>query len=123
MSVVLAADYPLLDVVWTMIVFFAWVIWLWILISILGDLFRRHDVSGLGKAAWTVLLIALPLLGVLIYMVVNGDGMADRNVKTLQSAAAMGGPATEIAMGKQLLDQGSITQEEFEAIKRKATAG
>ncbi len=119
---VLAADYPLLDVIWTMIVFFAWVIWLWILVSILGDVFRRHDVSGWGKAGWTVLLIALPLLGVLIYMIANGDGMAQRNIKTLQSAATAGGPATEIALGQQLLDQGSITQEEFEAIKRKATA-
>jgi uncharacterized membrane protein len=120
--VLLAADYPFLDVMWTMLVFFAWVIWFWILISMFGDLFRRHDVSGLGKAAWTIFLIILPFLGVLIYMIVNGQGMAERNVKTMEAAAARGGPATEIATGKQLLDNGAITQEEFEAIKRKATS-
>ena len=117
----LASDYPFLDVMWTMVVFFAWVIWFWILISILGDLFRRHDVSGWGKAAWTVFLIVLPFLGVLLYMGMNGKGMADRNVKSLEAAAARGGPASEIATAKQLLDQGAINQEEFEAIKRKAT--
>jgi hypothetical protein len=123
LNVLLAADYPFLDVMWTMLVFFAWVIWFWILISILSDLFRRHDVSGWGKAAWTVFLIIFPFLGVLIYMIKNGQGMAERNVKSLQAAAAAGGPATEIATAKQLLDNGAINQEEFEAIKRKATAG
>jgi uncharacterized membrane protein len=121
--VLLAADYPFLDVLWTMVIFFAWVIWIWILISILSDLFRRHDISGWSKAAWVIFVIILPFLGVLIYLIVNGQGMADRNVKSLESAAAMGGPATEIATAKQLLDNGAISQEEYEAIKRKATAG
>jgi Mn2+/Fe2+ NRAMP family transporter len=123
---VLAADYPFLDVLWTMIIFFAWVIWIWILISILADLFRRHDVSGWLKAAWVVFLILLPFLGVLIYLIVNGKGMAERNVKQaqeqVQAAAAIAGPSAQIASAKDLLDQGAISQEEFEALKRKALA-
>ena len=93
----LAADYPFLDVLWTMIIFFAWVIWIWILISILTDLFRRHDISGWTKALWMIFLIILPFLGVLIYLIVNGQGMAERNVKRLEAAAARAGPSAEIA--------------------------
>jgi len=123
---VLAADYPFLDIVGTMLIFFAWVIWIWILISILADLFRRHDVSGWLKAAWVVFLILLPFLGVLIYLIVNGKGMAERNVKQaqeqVQAAAAIAGPSAQIASAKDLLDQGAISQEEFEALKRKALA-
>jgi uncharacterized membrane protein len=119
---VLAADYPFLDILWTMIIFFAWVIWIWILISILTDLFRRHDVSGGMKALWTIFLIILPFLGVLIYLIVNGQGMAERNVKQLEAAASMAGPSAQIASAKDLLDRGAISQEEFEAIKRKALA-
>ena len=119
----LAADYPFLDVLWTMVIFFAWVIWIWILISILTDLFRRHDVSGGMKALWTIFLIFLPFLGVLIYLIVNGQGMAERNVKHLEAAASMAGPSAQIASAKELLDKGAITQEEFEAIKRKTLAG
>ena len=118
----LAADYPFLDVLWTMLVFFLWVIWFWLLITIFADVFRRHDISGWKKAVWTIFVIFLPFLGVLIYMIVNGQGMAERNVKSAEAAGARGGPASEIATGKQLLDSGAITQEEFEAIKRKATS-
>ncbi len=118
----LAADYPFLDVMWTMLVFFAWVIWFWILISILSDVFRRHDISGWGKAAWTIFLIVLPFLGVLIYMIANGKGMAERNVERVEAASAMRGPTAEIAAAKELLDTGAITPEEFESIKRKALA-
>ena len=118
----LAADYPFLDVLWTMFVFFLWVIWFWILITVFADVFRRHDISGWAKAGWLVFVIILPFLGVFIYLIANSTGMADRNVKTIEAAGARGGPATEIATGKELLDSGAITQEEFEAIKRKATA-
>jgi uncharacterized membrane protein len=124
--VLLAADYPFLDVLWTMIIFFAWVIWIWILISILTDLFRRHDVSGGMKALWVIFLVLLPFLGVLIYLIVNGQGMAERNVQRVEAAtaaaAAMAGPTAQIANAKELLDKGAINQEEFEAIKRKALA-
>ena len=99
-----AADYPFLNVFWTMILFFFWVAWIWVLIMIFGDLFRRHDASGWVKALWIIVLIFLPFLGVLVYLIVNGDGMAERNVKQaqasqaqfddyVQSAAAKGGPA------------------------------
>jgi uncharacterized membrane protein len=122
-GVLLAADYPFLDVLWTLLIFFLWVIWFWILITVFADLFRRHDISGWVKAAWILFVIILPFLGVFIYIIVNGQGMAERNVKEVEAAGARAGPATEIATAKELLDSGAISQEEFEAIKRKATAG
>jgi Short C-terminal domain/Phospholipase_D-nuclease N-terminal len=122
--VLLAADYPFLDVLWTLLIFFAWVIWFWILITVFADLFRRHDVSGWSKALWVVFVIILPFIGVLIYLIVNGQGMAERNVQKLEAAAATAGPgpSAQIASAKELLDKGAINQEEFEAIKRKALA-
>ena len=81
---VLAADYPFLDVFWTMILFFFWVAWIAILVTIVMDLFRRHDASGWTKALWLVLLIFLPFLGVLAYLIANGDGMGKRNVERAQ---------------------------------------
>jgi hypothetical protein len=66
---VLASDYPFLDIFWTMTIFFAWVIWIWLLIMVLSDNFRRHDHSGFSKAMWTLFVIFLPLLGVLVYMI------------------------------------------------------
>ena len=86
----LAADYPFLDVLWTMFIFFLWVIWFWILITVFADLFRRHDTSGFVKVAWIVFVIILPFLGVFIYLIVNGQGMADRNVKAVEAAGARG---------------------------------
>ena len=65
----LAADYPFLDVFWTICIFFAWVIWIYLLVMVLGDNFRRHDHNGWAKAAWTVFVIFLPLLGALVYMI------------------------------------------------------
>jgi Phospholipase_D-nuclease N-terminal len=66
---VLASDYPFLDIFWTMIIFFAWVVYVWLLILVLTDNFRRRDHSGWAKAGWTLFVIFLPLLGVLIYMI------------------------------------------------------
>lgn len=128
-----AADYPFLDVLWTMIIFFAWVIWIWILITVLLDVFRRHDLSGWGKAAWTVFMIFLPLIGVLVYLISQGTGMAERSAKEQQatraqaddyikSVAAKADPAEQIARGKELLDSGAITGEEFETLKQRALA-
>jgi Phospholipase_D-nuclease N-terminal len=128
-----AADYPFLDVVWTMFIFFAWVIWIWLLITVLVDVFRRHDLSGWGKAGWTVFMIFLPLLGVLIYLISQGKGMAERSAKEQQtyqaqaedyikSVAVKADPADQIARGKELLDSGAITAGEFEALKQKALA-
>jgi hypothetical protein len=70
---VLATSYPFLDIMWTMFIFFAWVIWIWLLIMVLADNFRRPDHSGWAKAGWTVFVIFLPLLGVLVYMVANSS--------------------------------------------------
>ena len=125
----LAADYPFLDILGTMILFFAWLSWIWAVIAILGDVFRRHDIGGWGKAGWTFLIILLPFLGVLIYLIGHGQGMAERNAKqALDQKAAFdsyvkqtaGGPAAEIAHAKDLLDAGTIDQQEFDAIKQRA---
>jgi type VI protein secretion system component VasK len=83
---VIAADYPFMDVFWSMLVFFLWVAWLLILFRIFGDLFRRHDISGWGKAAWTIFVIFLPFLGVLVYLIAEGSDMARRDME--QQAAA-----------------------------------
>ncbi len=125
----LAADYPFLDVFWTIVVFFAWLAWFWILITVFADLFRRHDIGGWGKAAWMVFVIVLPFLGVFVYLIAQHDGMRERSAKQAQEQkAAMdayvrdtaGGSATEIAKAKELLDAGTISQTEFDSIKAKA---
>jgi hypothetical protein len=128
-----SSSYPLLNLIWTMIVFFAWIIWIWLLITIFADLFRRSDVSGWAKAGWVVVLLVLPFIGVLIYLIAQSHGMAERRQKDVQQAqsqlddyvrsvSSQGQPADQIARGKQLLDTGAITQQEFEAIKQKALA-
>jgi hypothetical protein len=128
-TVPIAADYPFMDVLWSMIIFFFWVIWIWIVITVLIDVFRRHDIGGFAKALWVVFVVILPWLGVLIYLIVEHDGMRERSVKQARAQQeqfdqyvreAAGGSADEIAKAKQLLDQGAITQEEFDALKTKA---
>jgi putative oligomerization/nucleic acid binding protein/phospholipase D-like protein len=130
---VIAADYPFLDVFWTMILFFLWVAWLVVLFRIIADVFRRHDTSGWVKALWIVFVIVLPFLGVLVYLIANGDEMGRRDLEQTRAARAefddyvrsvadSGGPAAEIDRAKQLLDSGAISQAEFEAIKAKALA-
>ena len=127
----LAADYPFLDVLWTMFIFFLFVIWIWILITVFVDIFRRKDTSGFSKAAWIIFVIILPYLGVLIYLIANHDGMADRNLAQMQAQksatddyirSVSGGAAAEIERAKGLLDSGAITQAEFDSLKAKALA-
>jgi hypothetical protein len=132
----IAADYPFLDVFWTMIIFFCWVIWIWMMIVILTDIFRRHDIGGWHKALWIVFLIVLPFLGVLVYLIAQSKGMAERRAKEMSDAQAQfdsyvqqvasekggGGAASEIERAKGLLDNGTITQAEFDSIKAKALA-
>lgn len=129
----LAADYPFLDVLWTMIVIFAWIIWFWLLITVFTDLFRRRDTSGFAKVLWIIFVIITPFLGVFIYLIVNHDGMSDRTMKQAQAqqaqmdeyvrnVAGSGGSAAEIEKAKGLLDSGAITQSEFDALKAKALA-
>jgi general stress protein CsbA len=126
---VLAADYPFLNIFWTMIIFFAWVAWIWMLILILTDIFRRRDISGWAKAAWTVFVIVVPFLAALIYLIAQHDGMRERSLRQAEDQQAAldqyvrqtaGGSAAEIAKAKELLDAGTITQADFDAIKAKA---
>ena len=129
---VIAADYPFMDVFWSMIIFFFWVIWIWIVITVLIDVFRRDDIGGWATAAWVIFVVILPWLGVLVYLIVEHDGMRERGMRQAQAQrramddhvrdAAGGGSAAEIAKAKELLDAGALTQEEFEALKAKALA-
>ncbi|MGZ4180067.1 MAG: PLDc N-terminal domain-containing protein [Solirubrobacteraceae bacterium] len=130
----IASSYPFLDILWTTLIFFAWVIFIWIAITVLIDIFRRHDLSGWAKAAWTVFIVVLPWIGVLVYLIVNHQGMAERRYKDAadqqaqfdqyvrQTAGSGGGAAAEIERAKKLLDDGAISQAEFDSIKAKALA-
>ena len=129
----LAADYPFLDVFWTLLIFFLWVMWFWLLFTVWADVFRRHDISGWGKAGWLIFTIFLPFLGVFVYLISQGRGMTERNVERtrtdraqfddyVRETAGSGGAAAEIERAKGLLDSGAITPAEFEAIKQKALA-
>jgi hypothetical protein len=131
---ILATSYPFLEVFWTMLIFFAFVIWIWILITVLIDIFRRHDTSGFTKVLWIIFIIVLPYLGVFVYLIVEHKGMTERAVKQqeaaqsqmdkyVQSVAAQTDPAEQIAKAKGLLDAGTISQVEFDQIKQKALAG
>jgi Short C-terminal domain/Phospholipase_D-nuclease N-terminal len=131
--VFVAADYPFLEIFWTMLIFFAWVIWIWTVITVFVDLFRRHDVSGWAKAGWTFFVIVLPFLGVFAYLITQGREMAERKAADVQAnraafddyvrnVATDGGPSDQIAKAKELLDSGAIDQAEFEQLKRKALA-
>jgi hypothetical protein len=127
----LAYDYPLLGALWTVFMIFMFVIWFWLLIMIFSDLFRDHEESGWAKAGWTIGILLLPFLGILIYLIARGDGMARRSAEAQQSAqddfdsyvretAASDSPADQIASAQALLDAGSIDQDEFNQLKAKA---
>jgi Short C-terminal domain len=127
----LAADYPFLDILWTMFIFFAWVIWFWILITVFADLFRRGDIGGGAKVLWSIFVIVLPFLGVFIYLLTQNDGMVARKQADIEKQqgqfndyvkSVAGGSASEIEKAKQLLDSGAITQAEYDALKAKALA-
>jgi len=122
-----------MDIFWTMVIFFLWISWFWILITVLMDLFRRHDVGGWTKALWMLFVLFLPFLGVFIYLVAEGKSMGERRMKEMQDSqaafdsyvkdvAASTGPADQIAKAKQLLDSGAIDQAEYDSLKRAALA-
>jgi hypothetical protein len=130
---VLASSYPLLEVFETILIFFAFVIWFWILITVFSDLFRRHDTSGFAKVLWIIFVIVLPYFGAFVYLIAEHKGMTERAMQAQQEAqtqaeqyvrsvAGSGNPADQIAKAKQLLDSGTITQAEFDQMKRKALA-
>jgi hypothetical protein len=117
-----------------MLVFFLWVSWFIILFHVVADIFRRRDASGGKKTLWLLFVLFLPFLGVFVYLIANSDDMAQRNLEQARAqqaqldeyvrsvASSGGGAAAEIDHAKQLLDSGTITQSEFEAIKAKALA-
>jgi hypothetical protein len=119
------------QVMWTILVLFAWILFFWLLFAVFGDLFRRHDISGWGKAAWSIFVIFLPFLGCFVYLITQGRHIAERNVQDAQAAQAQldshiksvaGGSADQIAKAKELLDSGAISQVEYDQLKAKALA-
>jgi hypothetical protein len=118
------------DIIWFIVVTFAFVAYLMVLFSILTDLFRDKDTGGFAKAVWVIALIFLPFLTALIYLIARGHGMAERNVKAANEMRAQqdayirdvtsSSPADQIHKAKELLDSGAISQDEFDAIKAKA---
>jgi len=130
---VIATAYPLLEVFWTMLIFFAFFIWIWLLITVFMDIFRRTDIGGWGKTGWIIFVIIIPYLGVFVYLIAEHKGMTERAIQGQQEAktqmddyvrnvAGQSDPTSQIANAKELLDKGAITQSEFDALKQKALA-
>jgi hypothetical protein len=128
---VLAADYPFLDVLWTLLIFFLWISWFMLLFHAIGDVFRRRDIGGGTKTLWLIFLLFAPFLGVFVYLIANSDDMAQRNAEQMaaarretddyvRSVAGSSGATGEIERAKGLLDSGAINQQEYDAIKAKA---
>ena len=135
MPVAAASSYPLLDAFWTIVEIFLWVIWFWILITVFIDIFRSHDLSGWGKALWFIFVLIIPLIGVLVYLIVRGGSMHERQLQRaqvedqaartyIQQAAADSPASTADQLEKlaNLRDRGVITPEEFEREKAKILA-
>ncbi len=129
----LASQYPLLDLFWTIFLVFAFVVWIWILIAIFGDVFRSHDLSGLGKALWVLFVIVVPVVGIIVYLIARGHGMHERAVVQAQQqeqefdayvrqTAGGTNTADELAKLAKLRDNGTITQAEFDTQKAKLLA-
>ena len=130
----IAADYPFLNILWSMLIFVGFIMWIWLAIMVFMDIFRRRDMGGFAKAIWIIFIIFIPLFGVLVYLIAYHNGIADRNEKgqeaaqaafdqQVKEAAGKGGPAGEIETAQKLLDAGTISQSEFDHIKSKALAG
>lgn len=130
----LAYDYPILGLFWTILIFFLWVAWIMLLFRVFGDIFRNHEMGGFAKALWSIFVLVVPFLGVLIYLLVHGDGMGRRdlavaraNEQAFQSyvrqVAATDGTADELSRLAALKDQGVLTEAEFEQQKAKVLAG
>jgi hypothetical protein len=129
--VTLAADYPLANLAWTFVYFFALLIYFWLLITVFADLFRRHDLSGWGKTGWAAFVIVVPLIGALSYLISQGHSIGERDARQaasvksqtddyIRSVAAPGYQGLdEVARAKKLLDEGAITEEEFQQLKRR----
>jgi hypothetical protein len=132
----LLAEFGTGQVFWSMLWFFLFFIWIWLLISLFGDIFSSSDLSGGAKAMWTIFIIVLPFLGVLVYLIVRGNSMQERSLKraadqeaqfrgyvqTVAATGGGGGAADELAKLADLRDKGVISDEEFQAAKAKALA-
>jgi MFS family permease len=129
----IATSYPFLEVFWTMLIFFGFVIWIWILFTVIADIFRRHDTSGWVKVLWIAFIIIIPYFGVFVYLIAEHKGMTERTISRqkdaeaqvaeyVKSVAPQADPAEQIAKAKSLLDQGTISETEFNQIKQKALA-
>lgn len=130
-----AYDYPLLGLFWTMLMFFIWFAWILLLFRIFGDIFRSDDMGGLAKAFWSIFVIVVPLLGVLVYLIARGDSMTKRDVAAAKANEAAfqeyvrsaaggggGGTASELAKLAELRDAGVLTDDEFAQQKAKLLA-
>jgi hypothetical protein len=126
----LAYSYPLLGVFWTMLWFFLFFIWIWLLITVFIDIFRSHDMGGFAKALWVIFVIVLPFLGVFVYLIARGSKMQERAAKDaqqqdqafrsyVQDAAGSTSSADQLAKLADLKASGAITEEEFQAGKAK----
>ncbi len=129
----LAYDYPLLGIFWSMFIFFLWFAWIILLFRVFADIFRSSDLGGWGKALWSIFVLFVPFLGVFIYVVARGHSMTERDVARaqaneaefrsyVQSAAGSGGAADEITKLAQLRDSGALTEAEFAEQKAKLLA-
>ncbi|MFJ9074597.1 PLD nuclease N-terminal domain-containing protein [Streptomyces sp. NPDC102278] len=121
-------DFPLLNIFWTMMLCFLWVFWFVLLMRVIGDVFRDDDLSGLGKAGWTVFVILLPYVGVFVYLIVRGRGMGERELRRTQrqeeafrtyarESAAITGQAEELSRLAELKNRGDLTAAEYEQAK------
>ena len=132
----MAADYPFMDVLWTMLIFFVWVVWIWIVVTVLIDVFRRHDIGGFSKALWVIFVIVAPFLGVFVYVIARGRSMTERDIERAQAneqmmqqyirqtaaSAGTGGTADELVKLADLRDRGVLSEAEFQAQKSKLMA-
>ena len=131
---VLATDYPFLSVMWSMFVFFAWILWIWLLIYVYMDIFRRRDIGGGRKFLWVLFTLFVPYIGVFTYLIIEGRAMGDRSAAEQKQAQAQAddyirsvahngtSSADQIDKANQLLSSGAITQDEYQALKAKALA-
>jgi hypothetical protein len=127
-----SSSYPLLNVFWTMFEFFVWIIWIWLLVMVFFDIFRSHDLSGLAKALWVLFVVVIPLIGVLVYLIVRGTGMHEREeqraarqdqaFRSYVQQSAAPSSADQLAKLADLRDRGVITPEEFASEKAKVLA-
>ncbi len=128
-----SSSYPLLNIFWSMFIFFLWIIWIWILIMVFIDIFRSHDLGGFAKALWFLFVLFIPLVGVLVYLIARGGKMHERAYRQaqqqdqelrahVQEAAGSQSSADQLAKLADLRDRGVISAEEFEREKAKVLA-